>query len=292
MHNRVVNNSTLGMQDQDEDQTGVSTDIKAKTDELLRAFALGLGRELDRIGYPAAPARTNQLALDLGLGRMQAYRIGRGENMPTLKALVKLQSLGVSLDAVLQQAQSSPETEISLRLLDVTLKAVPLPAFRDTPFALSHNLGQPSLRVVRPGEKLVNGESFVGGLRFLGPQPLVAVVDDDSSDLAVLGREIQQGFGTSLFSSGRALLDNKEELSRYDALVLDWRLPDMDGADLVHEIRSHTRAPIIITTGERREAQAISSVLQLPNVRYADKPVDGNILRAMLVSAIAESTSH
>ena len=87
------------MQNQDDDHAVGRAEAEGKSDALLKAFASALGRELDRIGYPAAPARTNLLSQDLGLGRMQAYRIGRGDNMPTLPSLVKLQSLGVSFDS-------------------------------------------------------------------------------------------------------------------------------------------------------------------------------------------------
>lgn len=279
------------MQNQDEDLASGGTDAEAKTDALLKAFASALGRELDRIGYPAAPARTNQLSQDLGLGRMQAYRIGRGDNMPTLKALVKLQSLGVSLDAVLAQLHDTPaiDDEIAVSILNVTLKATPLPAYGRTPFALSRRDGRALLRVLKAGEELAASDTLVGGLRFTRPQPLVAVVDDDTDDLAVLGKEIRQGFSANLFRSGQDLLNDATDLCEYDALVLDWRLPDIDGAELVSQVRAQTRAPIIITTGERREAQAISAVLHLPNIRYADKPVDGNLLRAMIDSAIAEA---
>ena len=279
------------MQNQDEDQPSTGIDTEAKSDALLKAFATALGRELDRIGYPAAPARTNQLSHDLGLGRMQAFRLGRGDSMPTLKAIVRLQSLGVSFDAVLAQLHdsSAADDEVAVTILNVTLKATPLPAYGSTPFALSRRDGRAALRALKAGEQLDVADTLVGGLRFTRPQPLIAVVDDDRDDLAVLGKEIRQGFSVNLFRSGRDLLNDATHLSEYDALVLDWRLPDIEGAELVSQVRAQTRAPIIITTGERREAQAISAVMHLPNIRYADKPVDGNLLRATIDSAVAEA---
>jgi CheY-like chemotaxis protein len=279
------------MQNQDDDHASAGADPEAKTDDLLKAFAYALGRELDRVGYPAAPARTNQLSLDLGLGRMQAYRIGRGDNMPSLKALVKLQSLGVSIDSVLAQLNDNPLAfdEMAVEVLGLAIKAAALPAHARTPFVASQRDGRTVLRRLAPGEELAPGDMAVGGLRFTRPQPLVAVVDDDPADLAVLRQEIAQGFSVCAFISGQDLLNDSTDLVEFDALVLDWRLPDMEGTALVNHIRAHTRAPIIITTGERRESQAISLILHLPNIRYVAKPVDGNILRATIESAIAEA---
>lgn len=277
------------MQNDDDDQATAGSD-EGKSDALLKAFASHLGRELDRIGYPAAPTRTNQLSQDLELGRMQAYRMGRGDSMPTLKSLVKLHSLGVSIDAVLAQLQekATPDDEVAVTILNVALRAVPLPAYGSTPFALSRRDGRTVLRVVASGQGLGPEDTLVGGLRFTRPQPHVALVDDDRADLAVLAKEIGQGYSVSPFLSGNNLLDDMTDLEAYDAFVLDWRLQDIDGAELVKHVRSKTRAPIIITTGERQEAPAISAVLSLPHVRYADKPIEGNLLRAMIESAISE----
>jgi CheY-like chemotaxis protein len=279
------------MQNQDEDHPSAGAEADAKSDDLLKAFAHALGRELDRVGYPAAPARTNQLSRDLGLGRMQAFRIGRGDNMPSLKALVKLQSLGVSLDSVLAQISDNSLAlgEVGVEILGVAIKAVVSPAHSRTPFAASQRDGRTVLRALALDEALAPDEAHVGGLRFTRPQPLVAVVDDDPADLAVLRKDIEQAFGVRAFIRGQDLLNDNTDLSEFDALVLDWRLPDMEGTALVNRIRAHTRAPIIIITGARREAQAISQVLHLPNIRYIPKPADGNILRAMIESAIAEA---
>jgi len=222
---------------------------------------------------------------------MQAYRIGRGDNMPSLKALVKLHSLGVSIDSVLAQLSDNPLTfdEMTVEILGLAIKAAALPAHARTPFVASHRDGRTVLRRLSPGEQLAAGDMAVGGLRFTRPQPLVAVVDDDPADLAVLRQEIAQGFSVCAFISGHDLLNDSTDLVVFDALVLDWRLPDMEGAALVNHIRAHSRAPIIITTGERRESQAISLILHLPNIRYVAKPVDGIILRAMIELAIAEA---
>ena len=288
-HNCVNENGTARMQNHDGDLR--STDAEEQADSLLKDFAVALGRELDRIGYPAAPARTNRLSEDLGLGRMQAYRIGRGDNMPTLKALMKLQGLGVSLGAVFGELPSRRRRghEVTMELLGVTLKASTLPTYARTGFAASHKDGRATMRALAPGEELGVDEVPVGGLLFSSAQRTVAIVEDHPDDLEILCKQINEGFSVQPFQRGRALLENAARLASFDAIVIDWRLPDIDGATLVNLIRAQTRAPIIVTTGEHQESQAISQVLHLPNIRYVAKPVDGNILRAMLTAAISEA---
>lgn len=285
MHNHVR------MQNTEDDPTPAVSKSEKDSDDLLKAFAFALGRELDRVGYPAPPARNNQLSQDLGLGRMQAYRIGRGENMPTLRSLVKLHSLGVSFDSVFAQISGGEvDQELSVVIQGVAVRGLPTPGYGPhSPFVVSQRQGRRALYPLAPGEEVAPGDLPVGGLRFTGPQPSVLVVEDDQATLDVLCSELAQGFRTNGYSFGLKALESPAELATYDALLLDWLLPDIEGAELVRKIREHTQAPIIITTGERQEAHAISSTLRLPNIRYVAKPVDGDILRATIDSAIAES---
>jgi len=191
---------------------------------LEKAFARALNAELDRIGYPAVPARTNQLAIDLGVSRMQAYRIVRGDSLLKVKSMLRLQRIGVSFDAVLQQ----------------------LP----------------------------------------GPRPVVAVIEDDPGTLDVFCAELEPLFEAVPFRTARKLKADPAQLSEFDAVILDWVLPKADGSTLVSFIRSHTAAPIVVTTGHREQEPAISSVLGLADLYYVSKPVDGEILRAMVAAAI------
>ena len=255
-------------------------------DSLERAFARALNDELDRIGYPAPPARTNQLAQDLGLGRMQAFRVGRGDSMPTLKSMLKLQRLGVAFDAVLEQLQESKPVEVALEILGVPIQAVALPAVVRMPFVMSRRGGGHVLRVAEPTEQLTEDDVPVGGLRFMRPQPVVAVIEDDLATLKVFCSELSQSFNAVPFQNVKTLADDPSRLEAFDAVVLDWVLPKNDGNSVVSFIRSHTRAPIVVTTGHREESPAISSVLGMPDLYYVSKPVEGDILRAMISAAI------
>ena len=254
------------------------------------AFAKALGAELDRIGYPEPPARTNQLAQDLGFTRMQAFRLSRGDNLPSVRAMLALQRLGVSLDAVLDELQESRPEEIAVEVQGVNVRAVPTPAFGRTAFVIAKKGRDRTLRALGPLEPLDGRSVPVGGLRFVRPQsqPTVAVIEDDAPTLKVLCAELEQSFNVVPFQDEKTFLKGTKVLSRYDAIVLDWVLPAIDGATVVESIRAHNQAPIVVITGHRKEAAAISEVLSLPDLYYAAKPIDGNILRAMVSAAISK----
>ena len=255
---------------------------------LERAFAQALNSELDRIGYPDPPARTNALAQDLGLGRMQAFRIGRGDAMPTLKSMLLLQRLGVSLDAVLDQLQESQLPEVDIEILGTTVRVAIVPGAGRTPFVLSNKGGNLALRAAKPTERLAEGEMPVSGLRFARPKPCVAVIEDEPATLQVFCSQLAPSFNAVPFRSVKPLRDDPSRLEAFDVVVLDWVLPKNDGNSVVEFLRSHTRAPIVVTTGHREESPAISGVLGMPDLYFVSKPVDGEILRAMVAAAISK----
>jgi CheY-like chemotaxis protein len=258
------------------------------TEALYKAFARALNTELDRIGYPPPPLRTNQLGEDLGGGRMQAYRILRGEHLPTLKLMLRLQSIGVSIDAVLEQLQESPPDEVAVEILGVPIRAVVRRA-PGMPFVVSRKDAGADLvlRLAEPGEQLGEEDIPVGGLRFTRPQPVVAVIEDDKATLAVFRSELALSFNVVTFPNDKALVSDPSRLRAFDAFVLDWVLPGRDGLSIVNFIRTHTQAPIVVTTGYRDKSAAISSILGMPDLYYVAKPVEGAILRAMISAAVA-----
>jgi CheY-like chemotaxis protein len=264
---------------------------ESKPEELLnRAFAAALNAELDHIGYPGPPARTNQLSHDLGLGRMQAFRIGRGDNIPTLKSLLKLQALGVSLDLVLGRLQETQAPEVPVNLMGVPMRAIAFTSPAPSAFVLAPEGAGFTIRTTDPGYRLRPEEAFVGGLRFTRPQPLVAVVEDDADTLEVFRRELSAAFNVVTFRTEKELKSDPEQLRAFDAIVLDWVLPNTDPRQLVDYIRSLNSAPVVVTTGHREQSHAISAVLALPDIQYLAKPVDGDILRALVSSAIAKAS--
>jgi FixJ family two-component response regulator len=122
----------------------------------------------------------------------------------------------------------------------------------------------------------------------MGGQPLVAVVDDDESvrmALASLLRSV--GFAVLLFSSAEELL-HRQSLLSIRCLILDWRMPGMDGLQLQNYlIANGWRVPIIFLTAHRSEegrAQALTGGA----VAFLHKPVDADVLLDAVRSGIGQ----
>jgi FixJ family two-component response regulator len=101
---------------------------------------------------------------------------------------------------------------------------------------------------------------------------VVAVVDDDAAVRHALKFSLEfEGLKVRLHDSARALLDDPD-LHRYGCLVIDYRMPDIDGLELVETLRSRgIRAPIIMITGranklirDRASRAGIGMILEKP----------------------------
>lgn len=83
-----------------------------------------------------------------------------------------------------------------------------------------------------------------------GPQPRVLVVDDSLGARQVVGGALgSAGFVVTLSSSAAETLELLER-AEFDAIVMDYVLPDMDGATLVRKVRGlEIRVPIVMLSG-------------------------------------------
>ena|SRR5690242_18543099 len=101
---------------------------------------------------------------------------------------------------------------------------------------------------------------------------MIYVVDDDSDVLGSLQFLLEtDGFAVRTFKSGAALLGD-EASDCADCFVIDYKMPNMDGLDLVRSLRSRDiSAPIILITGypderisERAATAGVHHVLRKP----------------------------
>ncbi len=120
-------------------------------------------------------------------------------------------------------------------------------------------------------------------------KPAVYVVDDDVGVLGSLRFLLEtDGFEVRTFRSGTALLSATQPAD-VDCLVIDYKMPDMNGLDLVAQLRSNNvGAPVVLITGypddkiaERATTAGIERVLL--------KPLLGDSLAKHIKSAIEEA---
>jgi PAS domain S-box-containing protein len=99
--------------------------------------------------------------------------------------------------------------------------------------------------------------------------PTVLVIEDDSRDMTHLVRTLADaGYAVDTATTGALGLAKLAERA-YDAVLLDLLLPDMNGLDVLQQIRSGDRAPdtpVIIVTivGERAAGFPVQDVLTKP----------------------------
>jgi FixJ family two-component response regulator len=122
----------------------------------------------------------------------------------------------------------------------------------------------------------------------MGGKALVAVVDDDESvrmALASLLRSV--GFAALLFSSAEELLRG-QDLSSIRCLILDWRMPGMDGLQLQRDLTANGwRIPIVFLTAHRSE-EGRAQALTEGAIAFLHKPVDAEVLLDAVRSGFAD----
>jgi FixJ family two-component response regulator len=103
-------------------------------------------------------------------------------------------------------------------------------------------------------------------------KPTVYVVDDDAGVLGSLRFLLEtDGFNVKTFRNGASLL-NALDSAGIDCFVIDYKMPDMNGIDLVGRLRNRAIAtPVILITGypdenisARAEAAGVRDVLLKP----------------------------
>jgi FixJ family two-component response regulator len=122
-------------------------------------------------------------------------------------------------------------------------------------------------------------------------EPLISIVDDDGPVREALQRMLRTyGFATAVFGSAEQFL-NSDEPGRTSCLILDVRMPGMNGLALhQHLVSEGCRIPTILitacpTTGERDRAIATGVV------SYLAKPFSEHILIETVRDAL-EHGSH
>jgi len=116
----------------------------------------------------------------------------------------------------------------------------------------------------------------------------VLIVEDSNDSGWLLSRACQMaGHSVDQVSLGRSALD-KLEAEHFDVMLLDLHLPDIDGVDILENVRS--RYPDLITiviTGDPSQASAIAAV-KAGAADYLCKPVSTGEVLTVIASNLAE----
>jgi CheY-like chemotaxis protein len=128
-------------------------------------------------------------------------------------------------------------------------------------------------------------------LDVIEPPQSILIVDDDEALAAALTRRLkQQGYDTRTAESGAEALA-AAQADRPSLIVLDLRLPDMDGFNVCSQLVDHPETcdiPVIILSGMERPdiiRQSRAAGCQY----FVRKPYDPNALLILIRQAIDEA---
>jgi len=115
--------------------------------------------------------------------------------------------------------------------------------------------------------------------------PKVLLVDDEERFRTTLGKMLRaQGLEVTVLGSGREALEELHKKA-YDVMVLDVRMPDMDGIATLTEIKKIApQIEVIILTGHASMDAAVE-IMRLGGYDYLLKPCPVEDLLAKIESA-------
>jgi FixJ family two-component response regulator len=116
--------------------------------------------------------------------------------------------------------------------------------------------------------------------------PLISVVDDDHSVRQSLQRLIRSaGFAVRVFASAEEFLQS-EYVQETRCLILDVRMPGMNGFELHRQLRdSHCGVPVIFITAHGNDAACLQAQRQ-GAVEYLSKPFSDEALLNAIEAAL------
>jgi DNA-binding response OmpR family regulator len=102
----------------------------------------------------------------------------------------------------------------------------------------------------------------------------IAILEDDISQTELLSHWLQlAGHHPHAFEQGANLLRALERES-FDALLLDWNVPDLSGVEVLKRVRQrlHSSVPVLFVTGRNREDDVVLALREGAD-DYMIKPV-------------------
>jgi DNA-binding response OmpR family regulator len=107
----------------------------------------------------------------------------------------------------------------------------------------------------------------------------IAVLDDDPTQMGYLVHALKRGLDTGdesvtcvPFDKGEALRKSLRQ-ETFDLLVLDWNVPDLDGVELLHWLRSFQKSDVpVIMLSSRSAERDVAGALGIGADDYVVKP--------------------
>ena len=116
----------------------------------------------------------------------------------------------------------------------------------------------------------------------------VLVIDDDEDIQVLVNAALKTKFTLFKAMTGEEALDAFQNQGPFDLILLDVNLPDMDGHDILQEIRHEdVDTPVVLLTAEHASA-TIGPLLRLGVSNYIHKPFNPRELLGRITSIIGD----
>ena len=112
-------------------------------------------------------------------------------------------------------------------------------------------------------------------------RPTLLSVDDEQSILDLIRIEFEDDFDVVTATSGTEALDLLAH-RHVDVILLDLRMPDMDGEEVLRRINSARVRPPVVVVSVVRQAERVIECMRLGAVDYVTKPWEWDELRAAI----------
>lgn len=122
------------------------------------------------------------------------------------------------------------------------------------------------------------------------PHPRILLVDDDDVLLDMLAEYLEaEGCYIDKANHGKAAIERIAEL-RYDLVVLDIMMPELNGIEALKQIRTHSSVPVIMLTARGDDIDRIVG-LELGADDYLPKPCNPRELYARIKAVLRRSST-
>lgn len=116
----------------------------------------------------------------------------------------------------------------------------------------------------------------------------VLIVDDEENVLRSLARVLGEDYELYLAGSGSEGLDILRQEDSFAVLLVDYRMPQMDGAEFLSQAKEYTDAVAIMLTGYPEMATVEEAIAKGNVFLFLAKPCPADDLREAIDSAIEE----
>lgn len=131
----------------------------------------------------------------------------------------------------------------------------------------------------------VNEENI--GYESLAPPQILIMEDELSVGQGLKMILTEEGYGVKWFTTGQSALDSFSQ-KRYDLLVADLRLPDMDGMDVIKQVKEkRPETEVVVVTGYPTVSSAVESA-KMGIREYLRKPFTEDELKSIVKDALKE----